>query len=249
MSTDTNLVCSECGKEIESGASAIDSKGNRYCYQCCAKRDVLQMRADGRITLYLTGMRHGDSFRQGMINAPEAKIINWPGSLEIMPLGNNVKVGRHNLGGKRFDVWFAFDGYIWHGVNIGDNDLLRCRKTAQRSKSNPAPRVHYIGMAGLCCYMPNYTTVGDTRGAVADDLGRLHDLSQRRVNLLRRDMYCDLDLRKEGNEYCEIVRCECETPGDHTEEGEYGEYGNSTDPRAPMGVKFDKDRGIYRIVG
>jgi len=36
----------------------------------------------------------------------------------------------HNMAGTngRTDVWFYLDGARWHGVNIGDNDLLRIRK-------------------------------------------------------------------------------------------------------------------------
>jgi len=35
---------------------------------------------------------------------------------------------QNNWGAKRIDVWFNFDGHTWHGVNIGDNDIVRCRR-------------------------------------------------------------------------------------------------------------------------
>lgn len=36
--------------------------------------------------------------------------------------------GRHNMAGKRRDFWFTIDGENWHGVNIGDNDIVRCKR-------------------------------------------------------------------------------------------------------------------------
>lgn len=33
-----------------------------------------------------------------------------------------------NWGHPRIDVWFKFDGSLWWGVNIGDNDIVRARK-------------------------------------------------------------------------------------------------------------------------
>lgn len=37
----------------------------------------------------------------------------------------------HNMAGRdgRRDVWFNLDGKRWHGVNIGDNDIVRCKMT------------------------------------------------------------------------------------------------------------------------
>lgn len=242
------LVCGDCGKDVTPGAYASNGKGHKVCYQCCAKQDITQMRRDGRITLYLVGMPIV-KINRGWVIDPSISIVNWPSTLRIAPIAHQVKVGKHNLGGKRFDVWFAFDGFVWHGFCTGDNQLLHCRKTAKRTASNPAPQTHYIGMAGLRGYMPNYCEVYETRGQAADDLGQLHELSKRRIALLRRDGYCDLDLYTHGNEYCEIVRCDCNTPGDHSEDGQFGEYGNSQTPRAPMGVKFNGEGGFYRIVG
>lgn len=36
---------------------------------------------------------------------------------------------RNNFGATRTDVWFYLDGKTWHGVNVGDNDLLRVKRT------------------------------------------------------------------------------------------------------------------------
>ena len=35
----------------------------------------------------------------------------------------------NNFGAQRRDVWFRCDGSIWHGVNLGDNDIVRCKRT------------------------------------------------------------------------------------------------------------------------
>lgn len=35
---------------------------------------------------------------------------------------------RNNWGCQRTDVWFNADGSTWHGVNIGDNDIVRCSR-------------------------------------------------------------------------------------------------------------------------
>lgn len=36
---------------------------------------------------------------------------------------------RNNFGAQRMDVWFRAFGANWHGVNVGDNDILRVKKT------------------------------------------------------------------------------------------------------------------------
>lgn len=41
---------------------------------------------------------------------------------------------RNNWGAQRTDVWFNFDGSVWHGVNIGDNDIVRCKRTKQKAR-------------------------------------------------------------------------------------------------------------------
>ena len=105
----------ECGheesehSEVTSGYG-ISQDGKKYCYACCAEIDKETMRKHGRITLYLT----------------EKGITNWPASL-VLPV-HYKKEGRHNIAGKRFDVWFTFEDRQWHGVTYGDNtQLCHCR--------------------------------------------------------------------------------------------------------------------------
>lgn len=92
----------------------MDEHGRRHCYECCAERDKAAMRENGRATLY---------FSNGVV-------CNWPGSLKIVPNLGGVRKSRNNWGAQRTDVWFTFEGRMWHGVNVGDNDILWCKRLA-----------------------------------------------------------------------------------------------------------------------
>jgi hypothetical protein len=95
-----------------------DANGKKYCYQCCADRDLEQMRKDGKTCLYLTVDPKGEN----------SKLTNWPGSLAFLPY--RIRIGRHNMAGKRYDVWFSGpDSTSWHGVTFGDKtQICHCRK-------------------------------------------------------------------------------------------------------------------------
>ena len=57
---------------------------------------------------------------------------DWPGIHKIPVYG--IRKSFHNMAGKngRTDVWFKIDGEEWHGVNIGDNQILRVKKLKKR---------------------------------------------------------------------------------------------------------------------
>src|SRR3990167_3665713 len=77
---------------------------------------VAHMNANGHALLYLVdGGANGD----GMV------VQDWSGTFRIKP--DRVRKGRHNIGRTRWDVWFTYEGQRWHGVNVGDNQILRCR--------------------------------------------------------------------------------------------------------------------------
>lgn len=99
--------------------------GARYCFQCCADHDRAYMRKHGRIDLYLS---HGP-----VSNDVVWRISNWPGSFELRPTTVRGSKG-YGFGGSypRYDAWFIFDGYIWHGINAGDSQILRCKRTKTR---------------------------------------------------------------------------------------------------------------------
>jgi hypothetical protein len=93
-----------------------DSKGKTFCFDCCAEADKASMRRKGRITMYLTGTNGG------------MKVSNWPSSLVFQV--KQYSKSRHNIGRERVDVWFHFDGFVWHGYQIGDNSqICHCKRT------------------------------------------------------------------------------------------------------------------------
>ena len=95
--------------------------GKRICYACCAERDRADMIATGKATLYLVGnVRH---------------VTNWPGALAFAVLERRISKHGGGFGSQRTDAWFhGPDGYVWHAVNRGDNDIARCKRTKEKAK-------------------------------------------------------------------------------------------------------------------
>lgn len=83
-----------------------DKDGKTHCYQCCANLDREQLTRDGAGMLYLSKDDQG------------WKVGNWPGTLEFRT--GTPRKGRHNIARTRYDVWFRFDGSLWHGVQYGE---------------------------------------------------------------------------------------------------------------------------------
>lgn len=118
----SEFTCSQC-LEVKpipvtggTGYGTYGESSDPVCYACCANVDRETLRHADRTALYLA----------------KGIVTNWPGTLTIVP--SRTKNGRHNIAGTRIDVWFTGpDGAAWHGVNIGDNDILRCRKLKSRS--------------------------------------------------------------------------------------------------------------------
>ena len=77
--------------------------------------------------------------------------------------------------------------------------------------------VHYIGMAGLHGYLPQTCDVYDSIKNAADSLAQTHELGRDRRRQLQRDCYLELNLQRDGNEYCEITECECDSPEMHSD--------------------------------
>ena len=107
----------DCGHEESSHSDLTtgygeDDAGKRHCYACCAEHDKAQMIQNGHATLYLT----------------DNGVTNWPGSLRFN--FGTVRVGRHNIAGKRYDVWFTGpDNATWHGVQYGDmTQICHCKR-------------------------------------------------------------------------------------------------------------------------
>lgn len=126
MKTEQDIkTCDICHKEIVSNSEfttgyGMAKDGSINCYECCAKMDKAHMKTYGKTTLYLNY-----DFKN-----KQAEVQNWPGTLKI-PC-TNIRIGRHNIAGKRYDVWFNFSGYVWHGIQYGDNtQLCHCKQTKQ----------------------------------------------------------------------------------------------------------------------
>lgn len=125
------FTCSVCKNVVTHFSDIItgyatNEKDEKICYSCCAEIDKEYMKENGRIDLYLIE-------EKGRRNTlPSYKITNFPGTLEIKP--SHVRTGSHNIAGKRTDVWFKFNGFIWHGVCYGSNtQVLRCKRTKRKS--------------------------------------------------------------------------------------------------------------------
>jgi hypothetical protein len=129
----------ECGHEPSEhsefttgyGVKEVNGKDFRCCYECCAKDDRDSMLSSGRATLYLDmNPRKAPPFGY---SRESARVTNWPGSLEFWT--GPVRKGRHNIAGRRYDVWFTGpDGKDWHGVQYGENtQICHCRRTKSRA--------------------------------------------------------------------------------------------------------------------
>lgn len=121
-------VC-DCGhepspcKSFTTGYGTDPETGKRYCYACCAVRDVESMRETGRAVLYLVRGKVGERWR----------VTNWPESLSFPAYGVKRKPRGGGFGAERIDAYFnGPDGYVWHAVNRGDNQIARCKRTKQR---------------------------------------------------------------------------------------------------------------------
>lgn len=120
-----HFVCGDCGQtkpvhtEGGTGYGYLEEgdKAKPVCYACCGKREEASMKETGKAVLYFTPDKGGNG----------CKVTNWPGTLELR--GGYTK-GRHNIARWRYDVWFVFDGWQWHGTVYGNNtQICRCKRT------------------------------------------------------------------------------------------------------------------------
>ncbi len=117
----------------------VQVKGTRkhyLCYRCCAELEKEHMRKTGRGVLYFTYSSpcHNPRFTSSGVNltASDYKVSNWMGLISITPM--KVSVGKHNMARRKWSCWFAFEGSVWYGYQVGENtDLLHCRRTQQRA--------------------------------------------------------------------------------------------------------------------
>lgn len=114
----TVFKCSQCRRIRQSTTPYTtgygrDKRNRRICFECCGVNDRKDLLTTGKGTLYVTE-DHGRYI-----------VTNWPGTLKVNAHG---RTGRHNMAGQRLDVWFQIEGQHFHGVNIGDNQILRVKR-------------------------------------------------------------------------------------------------------------------------
>lgn len=77
-----------------------------------SRRVLADMQATGRALLYLSN----------------GFVATWDGSKKWAV--QETRTSWHNMAGRdgRTDVWFSAFGTRWQGVNIGDNQIVRCAR-------------------------------------------------------------------------------------------------------------------------
>ena len=80
-------------------------------------------------------------------------------------------------------------------------------------------KIHYIAMAGLRGYLPNYCEVYPSVEDAIASLLFLHEIQPGRTEEedLVQSGFAGLDLQEHGNEYMEVLPCFCDSPQDHSE--------------------------------
>lgn len=82
---------------------------------------------------------------------------------------------------------------------------------------------HYVYGSGthgcLYDYGPN---VALTPKDAVESLAQVFELGKVRKARLARELYLELNHRRDGAEYCEISECNCSTPWDHCENAKKG---------------------------
>jgi hypothetical protein len=94
---------------------ATTPEGERLCYDCAAKRQIVEMKRNGKGALYM----YSD-------NGKPVAVGDWGGAVKY-PVKSYIKRSRLH-----YAVWFSIDGEEWGGTNKGDNDIVRCSRVARR---------------------------------------------------------------------------------------------------------------------
>lgn len=136
------VVCEPHAACVGVGCSCPPKSETYICYKCASDDEKERMRKTGVTTLYFmynspcNNIQHTNA---GTNMTPSDYIVSdWSGRFLIRPM--NVQRGKHNIARTRWDVWFEFEGRVWHGVQYGENtQLLHCKRTlAKVSKEEKA---------------------------------------------------------------------------------------------------------------
>lgn len=88
-----------------------------------------------------------------------------------------------------------------------------CRDTCQHEKNKP----HYIAMGGVHGCLPSHCEVYETWQEAVTALVDQYELGKKRARVLARDKALELNNKRDGNEYVEIVECDCGMPMVHSD--------------------------------
>ena len=72
---------------------------------------------------------------------------------------------------------------------------------------------HVVAIAGIHGRTPDFCRAFGSHAAAVEELALLHDLMADRQRQLREDRFLRLSLEHDGNEYCEILECDCQPDG------------------------------------
>ena len=114
----TTTTCDRCHKVIVPDSPHTTGYGIRndqeMCFACCGELDreeLYNLPIGGKFILYDCVDHDGNSI-----------LTNWPGTLTIHP--HYRKTGKHNIAGKRFDMWFSLpaqpEPHVYHAVRYGN---------------------------------------------------------------------------------------------------------------------------------
>ena len=118
-----SFKCQSCHRELpiprEGGGTGYALYGGkRICYECAGKRETKEI-----------GKKVAGSKHLFYLTKKDGKYVvtNWPSTIRYTVTA--MRKGRHNIAGERVDVWFQDHlGRKWHGVQIGDNEILRAKR-------------------------------------------------------------------------------------------------------------------------
>ncbi|MBD3261582.1 MAG: hypothetical protein GF334_07870 [Candidatus Altiarchaeales archaeon] len=74
---------------------------------------------------------------------------------------------------------------------------------------------HYIAMVGLYGCLPNSCDVYKTKKDAIESIIFIQGTKRGYIGNLRKHGYTDMDLNEFGNEYAEIIECDCDEPHIH----------------------------------
>ena len=149
MQTGNTIELLSCGHTVSehgtctTGYATVDHgepTERKICYQCAAIVDIEFMVSKGVNTLYLSVGDKPYRYERTDGGVSEGTnrtkcVTNWTSDftlwVEYYKQSNMFVPGVWSRV-QRTDVWFYLDGFEWHGVNRGDMDICRVKRTKRK---------------------------------------------------------------------------------------------------------------------